>query len=158
MSQDQPAAQPNRHYREPDVFTRRVMNPLVTWLTRRGVSVAGSADLGVRGRSSGQMRHTPVNPLPFEGQEYLVAPRGTTQWVRNIRVAGQADLRRGRRVQQIAVVELEDAEKIPVLRAYLKKWAWEVGMFFEGVGADSSDDQLAEIAPRHPIFRITSVS
>jgi deazaflavin-dependent oxidoreductase (nitroreductase family) len=145
------------HYQQPGIVTRRVMNPLVSFLTRRGLSLAGSAVLGVRGRTSGEVRTTPVNPLPLDGARYLVAARGQTQWVRNIRVAGEAELTVGRRTERITVRELtEPAEVVPVLRAYLKVWAWEVGAFFEGVGADSTDAELAAIAPRHPVFVVTS--
>jgi hypothetical protein len=90
------------------------------------------------------------------GEEYLVAPRGHTQWVRNIRVAGEGRLRLGRRVREIRVSELADEAKPPILRAYLGKWAWEVGMFFDGVTAKSSQDDLARIAPDHPIFKVES--
>ena len=69
-----------------------------------------------------------------------MAPRGETQWVRNLRVAGGGELRRGRRAQPFTAVELDDTAKPTVLRAYLEEWAWEVGAFFDGVGADSSDE------------------
>jgi deazaflavin-dependent oxidoreductase (nitroreductase family) len=130
------------------------MNPLVAFLTRHGLPLAGSAVLGVRGRTSGEVRTTPVNPLPLDGRRYLVAARGHTQWVRNLRVAGGAELRVGRRTERITAVELSDAEKLPVLRAYLRVWAWEVGAFFDGVGADSSDAELAAVAERHPVFAV----
>ncbi|MDL5156251.1 nitroreductase/quinone reductase family protein [Actinomycetospora termitidis] len=144
------------HYQQPGFVTRRVMNPLVAFFTRRGLSLAGSAVLGVRGRTSGEVRTTPVNPLTLDGARYLVAARGQTQWVRNVRVAGAAQLTIGRRTEDVVVRELtEPAEVVPVLRAYLKAWAWEVGAFFDGVGADASDDELAAIAPRHPVFVIT---
>ena len=42
----------------------------------------------------------------------------------------------------------------PILRAYLKRWKAEVGVFFGGVGADSSEEELRRISPDHPIFRI----
>ena len=142
------------HYQAPGVVTRRVMNPLVALLTRHGLPLAGSAVLGVRGRTSGETRTTPVNPLTLDGRRYLVAARGHTQWVRNVRVAGEAELRVGRRVSTVRPVELADAEKIPVLRAYLRAWAWEVGAFFDGVGADSTDAEIAAIAPRHPVFAL----
>ncbi|MFC5140267.1 nitroreductase family deazaflavin-dependent oxidoreductase [Actinomycetospora rhizophila] len=132
------------------------MNPIVAGLTRLGVPLAGSAVLGVRGRTSGEVRTTPVNPLTFEGRRYLVAARGHTQWVRNLRVAGEAELTVGRHTETVRAVELADAEKVPVLRAYLRAWAWEVGAFFEGVGADAGDEELAAIADRHPVFAITS--
>ena len=146
------------HYQAPGVVTRRVMNPLVAGLTRLGLPLAGSAVLGVRGRSSGEVRTTPVNPLTLDGQRYLVSARGHGEWVRNLRVAGEAELRVGRRVERVAAVELDDAAKAPVLRAYLRAWAWEVGAFFDGITADSSDAELAEVASRHPVFVIRGVS
>jgi deazaflavin-dependent oxidoreductase (nitroreductase family) len=141
-------------YERPGWFTKNVFNRAVAVLTRLGISVAGSRVLEVRGRSSGQWRRTPVNPLDFEGARYLVAPRGTTQWVRNLRANPEGRLLVGRRIEPIAAVELPDAEKEPLLRAYLQRWKWEVGVFFGGVGADSSAEDLARIAPDHPVFRV----
>jgi len=133
-----------------------VGNRVVAALTRMGVSVAGSRVLEVRGRKSGQPRRTPVNPLTLDGARYLVAPRGHTQWVRNLRAQGEGRLLLGRRAEPFTAVELGDDEKAPILRAYLKRWKWEVGTFFAGVGPDSADDELRRIAPDHPIFRIGS--
>ena len=146
------------HYQAPGRFTRRIFNPLVSGLVKLGVSAKGASVLSVRGRTTGEWHSTPVNPLAFEGQQFLVAPRGETQWVRNLRVAGSGRIQRRRRTEEFTAVELDDAAKPHVLRAYLQEWAWEVGTFFEGVGVDSSDDQLAAIAGKHPIFRITSAS
>jgi deazaflavin-dependent oxidoreductase (nitroreductase family) len=141
-------------YVAPGWFTRNVMNPVMAGLTGAGVSVLGSRILAVRGRTSQEWRTTPVNLLTEGGSRYLVAPRGTTQWVRNIRVAGGGELRLGRRVEEIRVAELSDDEKTPILRAYLRRWKSEVGIFFEGVGPKSSDAELRAIAPNHPVFRI----
>jgi deazaflavin-dependent oxidoreductase (nitroreductase family) len=145
------------HYarKRPGWFTRRVFNPLVALLTRSGASVMGSRVLEVRGRSSGAPRRTPVNLLVFDGERYLVAPRGETQWVRNLRAAGEGRLLVGRRSEAFRATELADDEKPALLRAYLKRWAVEVGVFFDGVGADASDEELRDIAPRHPVFRIS---
>lgn len=112
--------------------------------------------LEVRGRSSGEWRRTPVNLLRFEGADYLVAPRGHTQWVKNLRASGQGRLRLGRRLRPFTAIELADEEKPPLLRAYLKKWKLEVGVFFSGVGPESSEDDLRRIAPDHPVFKLTS--
>lgn len=142
------------HYRAPGWFTRNVFNQLVAFLTRRGVSVLGSRVLAVKGRSSGEWRTTPVNLLSYESRRYLVAPRGETQWVRNLRVAGTGELRLGRRAETFRGRELTDEEKVPVLRAYLRKWKAEVGIFFDGTGPDSTDDQLRAIAPKHPAFEV----
>jgi deazaflavin-dependent oxidoreductase (nitroreductase family) len=141
------------HYLAPGWFTRYVMNPLVAGLTRLGIPLAGSAVLGVRGRRSGEVRTVPVNPMRLDGARYLVAARGETQWVRNLRVAGEAELTVGRRSERVTATELTDpAAAVPVLREYLRRWAWEVGAFFDGVGADSSDEELAAAAHRHPVF------
>ena len=146
----------NDRYIEPGWFTKHVFNPTVALLTRLGVSVWGSRELRVRGRTSGEWRTNPVNLLTLDGAEYLVAPRGVTQWVRNLRVAGEGELRVGKRIQTFRAQELPDAEKLPILRAYLKKWKAEVGVFFDGVGGDSPDAELERIAPNHPVFRIES--
>jgi deazaflavin-dependent oxidoreductase (nitroreductase family) len=143
-------------YIKPDWFTHHVFNPTVALLTRVGISVWGSRVLRVRGRKSGEWRASPVNVLTFEGARYLVAPRGNTQWARNIRVAGSGELQLGSRVEPIRVAELADADKLPLLRAYLKRWKFEVGMFFDGVGGDSPESELRRIAPDHPVFRIES--
>jgi deazaflavin-dependent oxidoreductase (nitroreductase family) len=145
-----------RRYVRPGWFTRKVFNPAVAFLTRRGISVQGTRILEVRGRRSGELRRTVVNLLELDGERFLVAPRGRTHWVANVRAAGTATLRVGRRRETVAPVELADDEKVPVLRAYLAQWAWEVGAFFEGIDATSSDGELAAIAPSFPVFRLTS--
>jgi deazaflavin-dependent oxidoreductase (nitroreductase family) len=141
-------------YKKPDWITQNVFNPAVSGLTRAGLSVLGSRILRVRGRTSGVWRETPVNLLELDGDHYLVAPRGETQWVRNLRSAGNGELRVGRRVQSFTAEELDGAGKVPVLRAYLKRWRWEVGTFFGGVGPDSTDHDIRAEAPSHPVFRL----
>ena len=143
-------------YIKPDWFTRTVFNPFVALMTRAGVSVWGSRVLRVRGRKSGEWRSSPVNPLTFEGRRYLVAPRGHTHWVRNIRVSHEAELWLGSRTEPIRVTEVPEADRVPILRAYLKKWFFEVGVFFGGVKADSPESELRRIAPDHPVFLIQS--
>lgn len=147
------------HYRQPGWFTRNVFNPVVAGLTKLGVSVWGSRVLEVPGRRSGEPRRVPVNLLTFEGQLYLVAPRGTTQWVRNVRAnGGHLDLLLGRRRTHYVATELADAEKTDVMRAYLKRWKAEVGVFFDGVDANSSDEEVQAIAPKHPVFLLTEAT
>jgi len=141
-------------YVEPGWFTRNIFNRGVRRLTRLGISVAGSRELRVRGRKSGEWRSTPVNLLTVDGTRYLVAPRGTTQWVRNLRAAGEGELRVGRRSEPFKAAELTDQDKPPVLQEYLHRWAWEVGAFFEGVDKNATADDLARIAPDFPVFQI----
>ncbi len=132
-----------------------LFNTTVAALTRHGISVWGSRVLYVRGRTSGEWRSTPVNPLSYNGHRYLVAPRGHTQWVRNLRVAGGGELRVGKRTERFTATELADEQKPEILRAYLKRWKFEVGVFFDGVGPDAPDAKLLEMAPGYPVFQIT---
>jgi deazaflavin-dependent oxidoreductase (nitroreductase family) len=141
-------------YQRPGWFTKQIFNRAVAGLTRVGISVAGSRVLEVRGRKSGEPRRTPVNVLTHEGRRYLVAPRGHTQWVRNLRTSGEGQLLVGRRAEHFTAVELPDEEKPTLLRDYLRHWKWESGQFFGGVGPDAPDDELRRIAPDHPVFRI----
>ena len=143
-------------FQEPGWFTKNVFNRIVAALTKLGISVAGSRVLEVRGRKSGEWRRTPVNLLSFEGERYLVAPRGHTQWVRNLRASGRGRLALGRRSENFTATELGDDEKPALLRSYLEKWKWEVGAFFDGVGPGAPDSELRRIAPDHPVFRISA--
>jgi deazaflavin-dependent oxidoreductase (nitroreductase family) len=145
-------ATPSR-YVEPSRMDH-LFNRTVAALTKLGVSVWGSRVLYVRGRSSGEWRTTPVNLLTVDGVRYLVAPRGITQWVRNLRVAGNGELHVGRRVETFTATELADEAKPAVLRAYLKRWGWEVGRFFEGLDANATDEHVRAVAPSFPVFRI----
>ena len=147
------------HYKAPGWFTRNVFNRVVAGFTRTGVSVLGSRVLESRGRQSGLPRQTPVNLLTLDGHEYLVSPRGHSQWVRNVRADGnRLTLILGRRRKAYVARELDtdDARTAQILRAYLARWKAEVGVFFDGAGPDSTDDELAAIAPKHPIFELTA--
>jgi deazaflavin-dependent oxidoreductase (nitroreductase family) len=141
-------------YQRPGWFTKHVFNNVVAVFTRLGISVWGSRVLEVPGRKTGEPRRTPVNLLTYEGNRYLVAPRGHTNWVRNLRASGSGRLLLGRRSEQFTATEVPEDQRPPVLRAYLKRWKAEVGVFFGGVGPDSSDDELRRIAPDHPVFRL----
>ena len=126
-------------------------------LTKLGISVYGSRVLYVKGRKTGEWRTNPVNPLNFDGDRYIVAPRGNTQWVRNLRAAdGEGELHVGRRTERFTATEIGDEAKPAILRAYLKRWKWEVGVFFDGVDAKAPEEDLRRIAPGYPVFRITA--
>ncbi len=145
----------SRRYVLPGRFDA-VFNSVVAWLTERGVSLLGSRVLTVPGRSTGEPRSTPVNLLEHDGERYLVAPRGNTQWVRNVRAAGGAQLRVGRRVEEVTLTELPVDDRLPVIRVYLARWGWEVGRFVEGLTKDSTDNEVRAVAPGMPVFRVTS--
>src|ERR671931_2096365 len=124
-------------YLRPGWLIRRVANPL---LMRLGVVPT----LAVRGRRSGRWRLVPVNVLELDGARYLVAPRGETDWVRNLRAAGGGELRHGRRAEPFRAVEVPDEDKPPLIAAYLERWGYQVKGQFEAL-PDPSD---------HPVFRV----
>jgi deazaflavin-dependent oxidoreductase (nitroreductase family) len=134
------------------------MNPVMAGVTRLGLSVRGSRVLHVRGRASGEWRTVPVNPLTLDGRQYLVAPRGVTQWVRNLRASGDGRLQLGRRTTAFTATEITDADvKAPILQAYLRTWRSEVGTFFDGVDADSIE-AIRAVADGYPVFAIESAA
>ncbi|MEU8895413.1 nitroreductase/quinone reductase family protein [Nocardia sp. NPDC048505] len=145
----------NTRYIAPAGF-EPMMNRFFNLLPKLGISVLNSRLLAVRGRKSGEWRTTMVNLMvDADGARYLVAPRGQTQWVKNLRVTGGGELRLGRKAEVFTATEVADADKVPLLRLYLKKWGWEVGKFFEGVTKNATDAELAAIAPGFPVFRIS---
>ncbi|MFG2983716.1 nitroreductase/quinone reductase family protein [Streptomyces sp. NPDC048258] len=148
-------ASPEPYYVKASPFGVR-FNAFFGKLARLGISLAGTAELSVRGRKSGQLQRIPVNPHTYEGTQYLVSARGHSQWVRNMREAGGGELRVGRKVRTFTATEITDpAQQAAVLRTYLEKWGWEVNRFFQGVTAKSSDAELQVAAGDHPVFRIT---
>ncbi|MFJ9624331.1 nitroreductase/quinone reductase family protein [Streptomyces sp. NPDC101181] len=143
------------HYHRAGTATQR-FNRFVGWLARHGISFMGSTEMSVRGRKSGTWQRVPVNAHSFEGERYLVSARGHSQWVRNMRVAGGGELRLGRKVSRFTAVEIaDDAQKARIVRAYLKRWGWEVNQYFQGVTAKSTDAELLAALPDHPVFHIT---
>jgi deazaflavin-dependent oxidoreductase (nitroreductase family) len=141
-------------YRRPGWLARKVINRVVAAVTWAGLSVSGSRVLEVRGRASGEARRVPLVVLSVGGARYLVAARGETQWVRNLRAAGEGVLLLGRRREHFRAAELDVDEREPILRAYLRAWNWAVGRFFGGVGPDASPHELRRVAADHAVFRI----
>ena len=128
-------------YLKPDAFTKNVANSLVRWL---GVKPT----LAVRGRKTGAWRTVPVNVLELDGARYLVAARGDTEWVRNLRAAGGGELRRRGTTEEFRVTEVPVAERPPLIAAYRDRWDREVKKIYA---------QLPDPAD-HPTFRIEAAS
>jgi len=147
--------QPQPYYLRGSALNVR-FNSLIGRLARNGLSLLGTAEMSVRGRKSGQLQRIPVNPHTHEGTQYLVSARGHSQWVRNMRVAGGGELRVGRKVRTFTAVEIaDDEQKARIVRAYQKRWGWEVNQYFQGITATSTDAELLAACPEHPVFRIT---
>jgi deazaflavin-dependent oxidoreductase (nitroreductase family) len=145
------------HYEEPNRVARAA-NAVIRWLAELGISIAGTTALRVRGRKSGKPRAVVVNLLTIDGAEYLVSPRGNTQWARNVRAAGVVEVgpRWRRRLAQVS--EVGDAAKPEVLRRYLARWYWQVKAYVGGLTPDSTDEQLLAGAPTIPVFALEPTS
>ena len=132
----------------------RVFNAAIGWLVRLGLGPSHMRVLEVRGRRSGQLYTLPVDLLEHAQGLYLVAPRGRTLWVRNVAASDAIVLRRGARRERYALRALADADKPPVLKAYLDRFRSEVGRFFP-VPAGSPVEAFAPLAARYPAFALT---
>jgi hypothetical protein len=117
-----------------------------------GISIAGTRALRVRGRRSGKQRGVVINLLTVDGVDYLVSPRGNTQWARNVRAAGVVEMGPRWRSERLRVSEVDDAAKPEVLRRYLARWYWQVKGYVAGLTPESSDEQLRAAAPSIPVF------
>jgi hypothetical protein len=138
-------------YEEPN-GAARAANAAIRWLAEMGISIAGTRALRVRGRKSGKQRGVVINLLTVDGVDYLVSPRGNTQWARNVRAAGVVEMGPRWRSERLQVSEVDDAAKPEVLRRYLARWYWQVKGYVAGLTPESSDEQLRAAAPSIPVF------
>lgn len=127
----------------------RALGALISW----GIGPSHIWLVEVRGRKTGKLYATPVDPLEVGGKRYLVAPRGRAQWVRNAESAGEIVLRRGSNRQQLCIRALPDAEKPPILKAYLDTYKREVQRYFN-ISAGSPAQAFAEVARDYPAFEL----
>jgi deazaflavin-dependent oxidoreductase (nitroreductase family) len=142
-------------YDEPN-RAARAANALIRWLAELGISIAGTRSLRVRGRKTGKLRGVVVNVLTVDGVDYLVSPRGTTQWVRNVRAAGVVEVGPRWRRRPVRTTEVADPAKADLLKRYLDRWYWEVKGHIAGLTPDSGDDEIRAAAPSIPVFALAS--
>lgn len=142
-------------YEEPS-RAARAANAAIRWLAEMGISIAGTQALRVRGRTSGKQRKVVINLLTVDGVDYLVSPRGNTQWARNVRAAGVVEVGPRWRSRQARVTEVDDSAKPELLRRYLARWYWQVKDYVGGLTPDSSDEQLLAGAATIPVFKLAA--
>ncbi len=135
-------------------FAARAFNDLFRLLAEAGISVAGTRALRVRGRKTGKIRGVVVNLLTVDGRDYVVSPRGNTQWARNARAAGSVETGPRWRSREVRVTEVADDDKPNLLKRYLDRWYWEVKGHVGGLTPESGNDELREVAPTIPVFEL----
>jgi hypothetical protein len=140
-------------YDQPNV-AERAANELIRWLAEAGVSLAGTRALRVRGRKTGKVRGVVVNVLSVDGREFVVSPRGNTQWARNARAAGAVDMGPRWRSRRVRIAEVADDAKPALLKRYLDRWYWEVKGHVGSLTPQSTDDEMRTVAPSIPVFEL----
>ncbi|MCV7218823.1 nitroreductase family deazaflavin-dependent oxidoreductase [Mycobacterium crocinum] len=141
------------HYDRPNAAAR-AFNVVIRQLAEVGISIAGTRALQVRGRKSGAPHRVVVNVLRVDGTDYLVSPRGNTQWARNARAAGAVEMGPRWRRTPVALTEVDDDAKPELLKSYLDRWYWEVKGHIAGLTPESSTDELRAAAPQIPVFAL----
>ncbi|KQY09010.1 hypothetical protein ASD37_00490 [Mycobacterium sp. Root135] len=140
-------------YDEPDLLARAT-NAVFRWLAEAGISIAGTRALRVRGRTTGKLRGVVVNLMTVDGRDYVVSPRGNTQWVRNARAAGEVEMGPRWRGRTVRIVEIADDAKLDLLKRYVDRWYWEVKGHVGGLTPQSTDEQIRAVAPSIPIVEL----
>jgi F420H(2)-dependent quinone reductase len=140
-------------YDEPNVAAR-AGNALIRWMAEAGISIAGTQALRVRGRKTGKRRGVVINLLTVDGRDYLVSPRGNTQWARNARAAGVVEMGPRWRSGEVRISEVSDDAKPELLKRYLDRWYWEVKGHVGCLTPESTDDEIRAAAPSIPVFEI----
>ena len=139
---------------DPPGAAERAFSRVFGWLVSLGFGPRDYFLLEVRGRTSGQLRATPVDLLEHDGRRFLVAGRGRTHWVRNAEAAGQIVLRKGRTRLRFRARAVADAEKPGILKAYLDRFKSTVQRFFP-VPAGSPTSAFVDVAERYPVFELS---
>jgi hypothetical protein len=132
----------------------RAGNELIRWLAEAGISIAGTRALRVRGRQTGKLRGVVINLLSVGGRDYVVSPRGNTQWARNARAAGAVEMGLKWRSREVRIAEVADDAKPQLLKRYLDRWYWEVKGHVGGLTPQSTDDEMRSAASSIPVFEL----
>lgn len=140
-------------YDEPNLAAR-AGNKVIRWLAEAGVSIAGTRALRVRGRKTGKLRGVVINLLRVDGRDYVLSPRGNTQWARNARAAGSVETGPRWRSREVRIAEVADDAKPQLLRRYLDRWYWEVKGHVGGLTPESTDDEMRAAASSIPVFEL----
>jgi deazaflavin-dependent oxidoreductase (nitroreductase family) len=133
--------------------TERWFNKIFGTLVGLGLGFSYNYLLQVKGRKTGRIYSTPVDLLQLRGNPYLVAPRGRTQWVRNVEAAGELTLKKGSKRHRYRVREIAEAERPEILKSYLETFKSEVQRYFP-VSAGSPVEAFTPIAASYPVFEL----
>lgn len=143
---------PSLQFNKPSAIDRFI-NRAFGFLVRIGLGLGHNYLLEVRGRKSGRTYSTPVNLLERGGKQYLVAPRGYTQWVRNVAANSEASLIRGLKRREVSLKPIDDDAKADILKEYLDRYKTTVQRYFP-IEAGSPAEAFQPLAARYPVFEV----
>lgn len=126
-------------YIKPPWITQHLFNPIAMRL-----GMGGATTLVVAGRASGEPRTVPVIPVDYKKKTYLVSTRGESEWVRNLRNAGEGELRGKGGNRRFRATEVPVDKRQPIVDAYKEKAGKTVEGYFK---------HLPEVDD-HPVFRV----
>ena len=136
-----------------------LFNYVIRSFLRIGVPMGPVGLLTAKGRLTGKSRRNPVGLFKHDGRSYLFSTFGNVNWVRNLRAAGQATIRKGFHKTQVYPVELTPEEAAPILKEavapFLRNRFAELilGPHFK-VEPDAPPSDFVEEARRHPVFEL----
>lgn len=144
-------------YQKPSGFTQFINNTVMRFLSGTGLLPRKMVTLEVNGRRSGAARRSVLNVVEHDGQRYLVAPRGNTEWVRNVKAAGGEAVLKRRSDEAVRLEEVPAEQRAPIIQTYLKQNAMATKSHF-GIEPDAPLPEFERIASQHPVFRIANRS
>jgi deazaflavin-dependent oxidoreductase (nitroreductase family) len=147
---------PGPDYRRSNWFILHIANPMLRFFAGSlGFGTGGIRILEVKGRKSGKWYSIPIRLLELNNRKYLVALQGETFWVKNLRAQSNGRLKLGRQITVFKAVELVNQDKLPILRAYMKRW-WSVSKPLTTITSpEAPDEEFIRAEPLHPVFEIS---
>ena len=133
----------------------RALNRLLGAMLRFGIGPSYLRLLEVRGRKTGRIYSTPVSLLEHDDKLWLVAPRGRTQWSKNVEASTELTLSRGSDRRRYKARLTSVTERPPLLKRYLDAYASAVQRFFTQ-RAGAPVEEFTSVAERYPVYELLS--
>jgi deazaflavin-dependent oxidoreductase (nitroreductase family) len=119
----------------------------------------------IRGRSSGQPRTTPIAVVDVDHRRFVMGAYGDVQWTKNLRAAGEAEIRHGGTTERVLARELTRAEAqdwfANTLGPYVRRQSAFFRVFAKGFFGSVAPDILGDpetAAERRPVFELTAAT
>ena len=132
-------------------------NPIAQRLLKVGPLLGPNALITVRGRKSGEPRTTPIALVSINGRRWVIGTFGETNWVRNLRAAGEATLTVGRTATYVKAVELDLEQRAAFFKETLRPYVTRLvigPLLLSVLGAKDILSDPVAAAERRRIFEL----